>query len=506
MTMKPTSNSRNRAPHSNARRRRHRGVPAALVAALLVIAIFFGGLMGFVVANKTNTYRDQLLESQERVTELENLLTLMGFSEGTSDPYDFVFDDSDLSGEFGDLSGDSADDFNVLWNEDDLSGMLTVEGDPVVVAEFNGGELLSSEVIEPYNDQLAIEAFGFGDANANASDTLQSVIETLVADKIALQKAEEMGLTTLTDADTAAIEAEMQEYYAEQKDFYRDSVSTDGMTAEEAEAAVEEYLESEIGVTLQGMIDDATEDYWRTKLFNEVTKDVSASEEEIQAAYDELLADQKARFTEYPDDYEFAIMAGETIAYNLEGYRAIKHILITFDDPEVASAVEDLYYQISLLDAQSDFEKITSLQEQLNGYYEDLDAQAESIVAELKNGADFDALIAEYGEDEAMTYEPTKSVGYYVSANSYNQFSSDFIEACMMLDSVGDVSVPVHSVGGVHIIKYVADVAPGEVPLESIRAAIEAEVLADKQESYYVDQEAQWIAEADVQYYPERLQ
>lgn len=507
MTMKSAPNKKKSQPaQGRSHRRRARGVPAALVAALLIIAIFFGGLLGFVVANKTNSYRAQLVTAQDRITELENLLTMMGFSEGISDPSDFVFDDTDSSDELGDLSGSAPDDSSILWNEDGLvSGMLEQTGEPVVVAEFNGGELLSTEVIEPYNDQLATEAFGFSDAAEASGDTLQMVMETLVADKVCRLKAEELGLTTLTDADTAAIQASMQEYYDEQMDFYWDSVDTTGMTDADAEAAVAAYLESDIGITLDGLIAEETENYWRTKLFSEVTKDVTATDAEIQAAYDALLADQKERFDAYPDDYEFAIMSGETIAYNLPGYRYVKHILLSFDDPAVATQVEDLYYQISELDPAADFEKITLLQEQLNAFYTDLDAEAETVIAELDAGADFEALIDKYGEDEDMKYEPAKTNGYTVSAESL-RFTPEFTEACMMLTEVGSISVPVHTVSGVHIIKYVGDVTPGEVPLADIRATIEAEVLADKQESFYVEQEAAWLLAADAKYYPEKLQ
>lgn len=507
MATKSSSNNKPEQARSRARRRRRlRGVPHALVAALLMIALFFGGLLGFVVANKTNTYHEQLTVAQERITELENLLTMMGFSEGISDPDDFVFDDSDETDELSDLAGDSSNQSSVLWNEDGLvSGMLEDSGEAVVVAEFNGGELLSTEVIEPYNDQLATEAFGFGDTEGSSGDTLQTVMETLVADKISYLKAEELGLTELTDADMAALTEEMQVYYDEQKSFYRDAVDVTGMTDEEADAAVEEYLKTEIGITLEGLIEEEKDDYWRTKLFNEVTKAETATAEEVQSAYDALLADQKARFAEYPDDYEFAIMSGETIAYNLEGYRYVKHILLTFDNPADAIAVEDLYAQIAELNAETDFEQITALQEQLDGYYAALDAEAEEIIAQLNGGADFDALIAQYGEDEEMVIEPTKSIGYTVSADSL-RFSTDFVEGCMMLENIGDVSVPVHTVSGVHIIKYVGDVTPGEVSLDDVRATLEAEVLADKQELSYVEQEAQWIAAAEVKYYPERLQ
>ncbi|MBQ9952507.1 MAG: peptidylprolyl isomerase [Clostridia bacterium] len=506
MTMKTTP-KRKQPQNGHKSRRRRRGVPSALVAALLIIAVFFGGLVGFVVANKTNSYRLQLVTAQERITELENILTMMGFSEGISDPNQFVFDDSDSSDEVYDLSGETSKDSSVLWNEDGFSSsMMQMEGEDVVVAEFEGGQVMASEVIEPYNDQLATEAFGFADVAADSAATLQSVMETLVADKVCFNKAQSLGLTELNDADKAAIQASMQEYYDEQKSFYRDSVDVTGMTAEEADAAVDAFLQNDIGVTLESLVAEETENYWRTKLFDEVTKDVTVTDEEIQSAYDALLADQSQRFAEYPEDYEFAVMAGETIAYNLEGYRYVKHIMLTFDDPAVATLVEDLYYQISELDPEADMEQIAQLQEQLNAYYTDLDAKADSIVEELNAGADFEALMEKYGQDEAVKYEPVKSTGYTVSANSFNQFSSEFIEGCMMLENIGDVSVPVHSVGGVHIIKYIGDAVPGEVALENLRATLEAEVLAEKQELSYIEQEAQWIVDANAKYYPEKLQ
>ncbi len=507
MANKSSSNNRSEQTRSrSARRRRPRGVPHAVVAALLVITIFFGGLLGFVIANKTNTYHQQLTAAQARIVELENLLTMMGFSEGISDPNDFVFDDSDESDELGDLAGDSANQSTVLWNEDGLiSGMLEDSGEPITVAEFNGGELLSTEVIEPYNDQLATEAFGFGDAEQDSGNTLQTVMETLVADKISYLKAQELGLTELTDADLAALTAEMQTYYDEQKAFYRDTVDVTGMTEAEADAALDAFLKDEIGITLESLIEEEKDEYWRTKLFNEVTKSETATAEEVQSAYDSLLADQKARFAEYPDDYEFAIMSGETIAYNLPGYRYVKHILLTFDNPQDAIAVEDLYAQIAELNAETDFEQITALQEQLNGYYTALDAKADAIIAELNAGADFDALMLQHGQDEDMAVEPAKTTGYTVSADSL-RFSADFVEGCMMLENVGDISVPIHTVSGVHIIKHVGDVTPGEVSIDAIRATLEAEVLAEKQELSYVEQEAQWITDAAVKYYPERLQ
>lgn len=505
MTMnKTTPEKKPQVARAHSRRRRSYGVPTALVAGLIAIALFFGGLLGFIVANKTNTYRAQLDQANARINELENQMAMIGFSGDSGDASQWSFDDSGVADEFGDLSGlTSSDNNSVLWGNNE---MLESTGDPVVVAEFNGGTVMSNEVIEPYNDELAAQVFGFNNAGDVSGDTLTNVIQTLVADKISYMKAEEMGLTELTDEDLAAVTAEAQTYYDSQKNFYASNVDTTGMTAEEADAAIDAYLKDEMGITLDAIIEDQKSTYWTQKLYDAVVKDVTATDEEIQAAYDARLAEQKEDFDQYAEDYEFAIMSGQTIVYNLDGYRQVKHILLTFPDSDTAVQAQTLTDSIAALDPEKDLDQITELQAQLDALYTDLDAQAQQILDELNAGADFDELIAKYGQDDGMDYEPAKSRGYYVSANSTAQFSQEFIEGCMNLEQPGQVSTPVHSVSGVHIIKYIGDVTPGEVPLDQVRDVLEDEVLATKRDEYYSEQVAQWIVDADPKYYPERMQ
>ena len=113
--------------------------------------------------------------------------------------------------------------------------------------------------------------------------------------------------------------------------------------------------------------------------------------------------------------------------------------------------------------------------------------------------------MAQYNEDSGANYEPVRTQGYYVSANT-TQYASDFVEASMMLEQPGQVSTPIHTVDGVHIILYVADVTPGEVSLEDAREAVTEDVLEEKRQTYYDEQVAQWVADANPQYYPDRMQ
>ena len=117
----------------------------------------------------------------------------------------------------------------------------------------------------------------------------------------------------------------------------------------------------------------------------------------------------------------------------------------------------------------------------------------DEINAKLAEGAEFDALITEYNEDPGMTAEST---GYAVSEASIN-WVDEFRTASMALANVGDVSGAVRSSYGIHIIKYVSDIAEGEIGLETVREALTAELQAVKESDNIETLVAQWVAEAN---------
>ena len=67
-----------------------------------------------------------------------------------------------------------------------------------------------------------------------------------------------------------------------------------------------------------------------------MTKDVTVSEEEIEAAYDGYVADDEATYAD-PYQFENAFSSDTTIYYTPEGYRNVKHILFKFSDEQAAS-------------------------------------------------------------------------------------------------------------------------------------------------------------------------
>ena len=492
-------------PQPARRRRRRQGVSVSLAIVLLIIAILMGGVVGFLISRRTDPTIHALQEANDRITELENTLTLIGFSEDTDDPEGWIYDDDAPEDDAGALSGSAADSGDdELWSEDSLlSGMLTDDGDPVVVAEFDGGQLLSSELIPEYNDQLTDQVFAGYSAEAVSDSLLQSVMDDMVSDRIIAARARELGLTELDEADLQQIGREAAEIYADQVAEYAAYIAEMGHgEGEEApdeahlRADAADYLEKESGVTLESVTEDLKEIWWMQKFFDHVVKDVTVSDEEVQTYYDELLADQQKAFAEYPEEFEFAHLNGDAIAWRPENYRAVRDILIPFGDD--ADEAADLMEQLELGTADE------SARARLDEICAPLEAAAGEALDKLNAGQSFESLMAEYGCSEELAEEPLRSEGFYLRDGSFVN-SVEFVEGSLLLEQPGQISAPLRSVYGVHLAQYIGDVPAGQVPLEEIRDAVRAEALELKQSEYYEHQRQAMLEQANVKYYPDRL-
>ena len=96
------------------------------------------------------------------------------------------------------------------------------------------------------------------------------------------------------------------------------------------------------------------------------------------------------------------------------------------------------------------------------------------------------------------------SEGYPVSAATTN-FVTEFKDGAMALANVGDVSEPVRSSYGYHIIQYTSDIPAGEIGLDNVKAEIYDTLLAAEQEAAYNAALDQWVAQANVKVYEDRM-
>lgn len=376
----------------------------------------------------------------------------------------------------------------------------------------------------------------------NISEARDTAIEGLIQEAVLNQKAAEMGLDELTDEELAEVEESAESTWQSYKESTQTIYFADTeLTGDELDAAVEDKL-AELGYPgKETLVENARITKVREKLRAEVVKDVAVSDEEISAEYENRKGEAMTTYGNTPSTYGSDVSSGKTIYYVPAGYRYVKNILIKLTE-EDSTAISDLQSQITSKesekstaesslaelgeDASADDEEtaqkraeLTATQEQLAAEIADLNAQldaaketayaaiqpkADEVLAKLAEGEDFDALMEEYGEDTGMQTSPAKENGYPVCAESTN-WVTEFRDAAMALENIGDVSEAVRTSYGLHIIKYVSDAEEGAVALEDVKDVIESELLSSKQDETYNATVEQWVTEANAKTYKDRL-
>ena len=488
------------------RRRRPRGVPQALAIALIVAALVVGGGLGYWLGARPGDgslvaeREEQIANANQRIQELESMLMENGI-----DPNADVFDGaqsldpsvvSALDGGDVPVGGNDA-----LLDDSDSFDTPAQTAAPVLVAEFGDVRVMSDEVLDAYNAEVNRQLLNGQDVSAYADSLLEETLQQVVEEKVKYAKAEELGLTALSAEDEAAIDAAAQERYEQDLAFYiiNDGTKTEDEAREEAVARMEAD-----GITLETCRADIESDWWEEKLRDYAAQSVTVTEEAVQEVYDRYLSEQQAAYDASPEQYEYARRYEETtVVYNPAGYRTFKQVLIPFE-MEDGMRVEEILAELASPDV--DAQRAEELNGELDTLYAKLEPTAEEVLDRVAEGVDFDSLIAEYGDDPEYELESVQRDGYYISAAS-TTYDPAVKEAALALASPGDVSQePVRTAEGLHVLYFSAEVPAGPVPLEDVRAALEAEARESLRDEAYETQLAQWVEEAGVTYHREALE
>lgn len=271
------------------------------------------------------------------------------------------------------------------------------------------------QLIQPYMERYA-QTYGEDfETNSAVKDQVKALkmqgISLLVDEKILLQKANELNLVpeqAELDAQIAeTMEADKETYGGE--DGFKQALEASGLDEE----SYKELIKTQIITQL---------------VVEDITKDVSVTDEDIKKHYDENLNE----FT------------GADIS----------HILVTDE------------------------------------------ATANEIKEKLDNGGNFEELAKEFTEDTA-----SKEAGGALGFTMYNTLDADFV-AGMTSIKEGEISAPVKSQFGYHIIKYKdAKVTAFDEVKDTIKTELEGE---QKSEVYDAKLE-EWNKELKVKIYEDRL-
>ena len=243
-------------------------MPQALAIALIVVALVVGGGLGYLLGARPAgddvvAERDeQIANANQRIQELEAMLVENGI-----DPNADVFSGAQpLDPEVVDaLDGGNVplNSNDALLDDSDSFDQPAATVEPVVVAEFGDVQVMSDEVLDAYNAEVNRQLLNGQDVSAYADSLLEETLQSVVAEKVKYAKAEELGLTTLTEEDEAAIDEAAEERYEQDLAFY---IINDGTrTAEEARADAVTAMEAD-GITLKAAAAEVENEWWEEKL------------------------------------------------------------------------------------------------------------------------------------------------------------------------------------------------------------------------------------------------
>ncbi|MBQ8954462.1 MAG: peptidylprolyl isomerase [Clostridia bacterium] len=391
-----------------------------------------------------------------------------------------------------------------------LAGGCLAESAPEgVLGVVNGQDVPLEDAQIEFDYYAAMyEAYGLADE----IETLRGQIaEYYVQYYVLLDAARQKGLDNFTEEEQAQFAEQAQAQYEAMLADYSEYFALDGMTDEQIQAETAAFLE-ENHYTPEAIEQSMRESEMVQRFYDAATADVTVTEEALRGLYDEQVAQQQSDYDADPSTFEFDVMYGNEIYYVPEGFRSVYHILLLLDDE-----AQDTLYDLQARQAEiaAELEADGADAKALNAENEEIEAQIDELCAGLMErvveirarldaGEDFMALMEEYGEDPGMQGEPYLSKGYYVSADS-DMWEPNFRDAAMALENVGDVSDPVLTGYGIHLILYSAELVPGAVPFETVRESLEGEALGTLQDKA-IDEAVQAAMDAaDIEIYPENL-
>lgn len=400
-----------------------------------------------------------------------------------------------------------------------------------VLAEYDGGTVTVADIIYDFNYQWSYYYQLYAMAGMELDEETvamlrDSCVDAAVQRAAQSAEAERRGIA-LTEEELAEAEQTARQLYDES---YASLLSQATDADEDVRAARTEYELYASGQDYETILAYYTAEALNSKLREQEDAGITdPGEESIEQAYDQRVESDEANYADSPASFESAMTSGTLVTWMPEGYRTVKHILVIPDESvltpyqEAKSELDTMQSELDSLNEQllaatdddpAEGEEAAdpaaletqiaaqeaaiaaaeeALQPLADACFADVQDTLDEIQSRLDAGEDFQTLIDEYGEDPGMQNEPTATVGYYVSADS-TTWDTAFRDAAMLLSNVGDVSEPVLSMSGVHIIRYESDVTPGPVPLDDVRDQLFDEALTAAREEHYGALLDEWVA------------
>ncbi len=354
-----------------------------------------------------------------------------------------------------------------------------------VVLMTLGGEPVYQDDVEYYSNLTYMYySYGYLDYYYDYLDSLQYVLYYGVAPKLLLTDEDvERILGDSYDTLFADYGTEFDGYVAQQIETIKSAEGYSGTDEEAEQEALQYFLDG--GYTRELFIRERLlDDAYRAYLAD---YEVEIDDEAVMERFLELAEQDRAAYENNIADFDRNVnYMGQESYYVPEGYRGILHILIEADEALLSAYADAEEGEAKAAAAQA---VIASVQDTLDEIYGAFEA-----------GTPFEELIGKYNVDPGMTDEETLAKGYLVHKDGI-LFMPEFTQGSFSegMDAPGDISAPVVTSYGVHILYYLRDVPSGVVEFtEEIAQSLTADM---KNEMVYNDI-VEKLRQFEVVYFP----
>lgn len=370
-----------------------------------------------------------------------------------------------------------------LWG---VESIVTLGGGEEATASVGGNDINEVEIVRLVEQQKNNLRNQFGDQYNedlfNDGFLRQSALEQLINQKVALVQADKLGL----QASTAAIDAQIIAMPAFQLDgkfskeqfqnilrmngwsplSFRAELAGDVKINQARAAFVLSSLETPFSVQLTEALDNEKRRFKFVELSSaSLEKDIEVSDDDIESFY----GNNKSRFmTDENVSIEYVLLERAALAAKQD---------VSEEDLELL--YQDYVAKENELEQRDSSHILIEVSDDVSE--EAADKLANDIKARLDNGEDFAQLASEFSDDIG-----TKAQGGELGLNTRGAFVEEFENALYALKT-GEISEPVKTEFGFHIIKLNAVAAADVKSLEEMKPQLEADVRNQKAEVEFAE-------------------
>jgi len=339
--------------------------------------------------------------------------------------------------------------------------LLGCGGKPVLAAKVGDREVTLTQLENSYTNSLSNASnYGYDTSTADGIAKFRDyLLDNLISSAMKIYQAKLAGIT-LTDEELATAKETAKKNYDDTIASFESQAVKAGSTN------IDAYVKTQFTKALvknkttvkklkASMLEDAKNETLVSKHRTALLEGITMTADELSAKYTEELASQKTLFDATPSDY-FTYES-----YSQYGYTA---------PPVYVPAGFFRVRQILIAD----------------------ESTALLIKQKIDAGEDFETLLTQYNTDPGMQ-GADNAAGYLVGEGA--NYVEAFLTAALTLTKDGDVSTPVQSDYGWHIIKRVSTEAAHEIPYADVKEGFDLYEQGVYQQQYYSEIVSKWVAD-----------